>query len=185
MSLVSRRRLGVALIAALSLAACSREPAQPPPSENSAVAAPAQPATPAAPAAIALPACPPAPKLELSEEFGGGLAQMDRLKANFGKAYQGACEAGWLKKKPLVDPRAAHADRMLIISAPEANIVSIYLASEDVPASQRDMVLEAPFNDSEGAANVPTADELREAIYCYAVGATDKEQEESGRCLPD
>ena len=38
--------------------------------------------------------------------------------------------------------------------------------------------LDASYDARLGAA-------LKEAIYCYAVGASEKEQEESGRCLVD
>jgi hypothetical protein len=33
--------------------------------------------------------------------------------------------------------------------------------------------------------NVPSAAEIEEAIFCAVHGASEKEQEESGRCLPD
>ena len=47
------------------------------------------------------------------------------------------------------------------------------------------MLLEYPFVTDFGKANVPSAADLHEAIYCAVKGATAKEEEESGRCLPD
>jgi hypothetical protein len=47
------------------------------------------------------------------------------------------------------------------------------------------MVLEYPFLTTDGKTQVPTSNELEEAIYCAVVGATPEEQESSGRCLVD
>ena len=97
-------------------------------------------------------------------------ALVRRTSANFAKAYAKACGKGLIKGQAL--PR-----RLFLLNAPDANVASIY---------ERDgrMVLEYPFLAG-GKPNVPTADELHEAIYCAVKGATQAEQEESGRCLPD
>ena len=42
-----------------------------------------------------------------------------------------------------------------------------------------------PFVASDGSLNVPTAAEIEEAIYCAVRGATEQEQADTGRCLPD
>jgi hypothetical protein len=47
------------------------------------------------------------------------------------------------------------------------------------------MVLEYPFLTIDGKSQVPTADELEEAIYCAVRGTTPEEREASGRCLVD
>ena len=97
-----------------------------------------------------------------------------RTSANFAKAYAKACAEGLFKTKPLVSVKDK---RLYLSNAPNANVASIY-------ASKRRMLIEYPFIAG-GKTNVPTADELHEAIYCAVHGASAKEQEESGRCLPD
>jgi hypothetical protein len=97
-----------------------------------------------------------------------------RTSANFAKAYAKACTEGLMKSKPLV---SAKERRLYLANAPSANVASIY-------ASKGRTLLEYPFVAG-GKANVPSTDELHEAIYCAVHGASTKEQEESGRCLPD
>ena len=97
-----------------------------------------------------------------------------KTSANFSKAYARACAEGLFKAKPLVSVKDK---RLYLSNAPNANIASIY-------AGKRRMLLEYPFI-ADGKSNVPTADELHEAIYCAVHGASANEQEESGRCLPD
>ena len=97
----------------------------------------------------------------------GGLA---KTTANFDKAYAKACKEGLFKAKPLI---AAKGGKLFLINAPDANVASIY-------GSDKRTVLEYHFDSG-----VPSADDLHEAIYCAVHGATAKEQEESGRCLPD
>ena len=97
-----------------------------------------------------------------------------KTSANFSKAYARACAEGLFKAKPLVSVKDK---RLYLSNAPNANIASIY-------AGKRRMLLEYPFI-ADGKSNVPTADELHEAIYCAVHGASAKEREESGRCLPD
>lgn len=122
-----------------------------------------------------------APELALAD--GGELesALLEEAKANFVTAYESACAKELLKDKPLIDPNAADQERIFLINAPEANVASIYLS--DVDGSR--MVLEYPFLTTDGKSQVPSTDELEEAIYCTVVGATPKEQESTGRCLVD
>lgn len=101
-----------------------------------------------------------------------------QTSANFAKAYAKACAEGLLKKTPLIDAKAKDKTHLILLNAPEANIASIYLNGGR-------MVLEFPFVFDFGKANVPSAVDLHEAIYCAVHGASEKEQEESGRCLPD
>ena len=108
-------------------------------------------------------------------------ALMDETKANFSTAFISACDKGLLTEKPLIDPQAADQGKLFLINAPEANVASIYLS--DVDGSR--MVLEYPFLTTHGKSQVPTADELEEAIYCAVRGATPEEQEATGRCLVD
>jgi hypothetical protein len=102
-----------------------------------------------------------------------------QTSANFAKAYAKACAEGLLKKKALIDPKAKDKTHLFLYNAPESNIVSIYLDDG------RRMLLEWGFVTDFGKANVPSADDLHEAIYCAVHGASEKEKEESGRCLPD
>jgi hypothetical protein len=91
--------------------------------------------------------------------------------ANFSKAYAEACAQGLMKAKPL-------AARLSLINAPDANVASIYTIKSRT-------VLEYPFVSHDGRTHVPGVAELHEAIFCAVRGASAKEQEESGRCLPD
>ena len=100
-----------------------------------------------------------------------------QTRANFAEAYSKACSEGLLKE-PLVIVKGANSGRLFLLNAPEANIASIY-------AHEGRMLLEYPFVTADGSVNVPTAEEIEEAIYCAVHGATEQEQAESGRCLPD
>jgi hypothetical protein len=93
--------------------------------------------------------------------------------ANFAAAYARACKEGLLKTRPLSPSR-----RLVLVNAPDANVASIY-------TSKGRAVLEYWFVTHDGKTHVPTAAELHEAIFCAVHGASEKEQEESGRCLPD
>ena len=105
----------------------------------------------------------------LPAAFGATLVR--RTSANFAKAYAKACVEGLIKGQAL--PR-----RLFLLNAPAANVASIYRSGSRT-------VLEYHFVAEDGKAYVPTADELHEAIYCTVHGASAKEQEEDGRCLPD
>ena len=100
----------------------------------------------------------------------GGLA---KTQANFAKACAKACSEGLFKAKPLISAKSGDRSHVFLVNAPDANVASIY-------ESDRHIVLEYHFDTG-----APSADELHEAIYCAVHGATAKEQEESGRCLPD
>lgn len=110
----------------------------------------------------------------LPAAFGAKL--VERASKNFEAAYSKACIDHYLKK-PLIDARAKNG-RLFLSNAPNGNIASIYFSSGR-------MLLEYPFVFKDGTARVPSMQQLLEAIYCAAHGAMAKEQEESGRCLPD
>jgi hypothetical protein len=101
---------------------------------------------------------------------------VERTSKNFQSAYAKACVEHFLRK-PLIDA-AAKDKRLILTNAPNANAASIYLNSGR-------MLLEYPFVSEGGKTEVPSLQQLLEAIYCAAHGASAKEQEESGRCLPD
>ncbi len=138
-------------------------------------------------------ACAPAPLLALSQDFAdprGAFAPtttaFHRLEADFAAAYRGACAHGVLRAHPLIAAGAAERDRLWLKNAPEANVVSIYLDGEEgAPAARRHMVLEYPFVSADGATHLPSANDLGEGIFCAVQGASQQEEEESGRCLPD
>ena len=106
---------------------------------------------------------------------------MDETKANFAAAFQRACAKRNLEERELFDPRAVDQGQLFLINAPEANVASIYLSEVD----GNRMVLEYPFLTTDGKTQVPSSEELEEAIFCVVVGATPEEQEKSGRCLVD
>jgi hypothetical protein len=143
-------------------------------------------------AAPAARACAPAPLLALTTDFADpraafapGAAAFRRTQANFAAAYRRACARGLLRR-PLIDRGAGRSDRLLLKNATDANVASIYLDGEDgAPPTQRRMVLEYPFLTADGAPHVPSANDLAEAIFCAVHGATQQEEEDSGRCLPD
>jgi hypothetical protein len=95
------------------------------------------------------------------------------ISASFATAYDRACNEGLLKAKSLAPSR-----RLVLFNAPDANVASIYTAKGRT-------ILEYYFVTHDGKTHVPSATELHEAIYCALHGASAKEQEESGRCLPD
>ncbi len=121
------------------------------------------------------------PTLAMADNAQLESALMDETKANFVTAFNSSCDKGLLTGKPLIDPKATDQGKLFLINAPEANVASIYLS--DVDGSR--MVLEYPFLTTDGKSQVPSADELEEAIYCAVRGAIPQEQEASGRCLVD
>jgi len=110
-----------------------------------------------------------------------GSSLLDETRGNFAAAYKRACAKGVLKAGPLIDVAASDQEHLFLINAPDANVASIYLSEID----GNRMMLEYPFLTTDGKSQVPSADELEEAIYCAVVGATPDEQESSGRCLVD
>ena len=179
--------LATLAIATIALSACKGQ--QPAPQASASVSAPATvaAASASASAAPAQSACGPVPKFDVdagtfganAAKFAPGTPARTQFEANFASAFKAACDAGYFAKKPLIDPTARPKDTLTVFNAPEANTVSIYLS--EGPS----MVLEYPFVDTENKASAPDVATLKEAFYCTTVGATDKEQEESGRCLVD
>jgi hypothetical protein len=145
------------------------------------------------PKADAASACAPAPQLILAEDFGDprhifapGSAPFHRLEANFAAAYRSTCDHGVLRGRALILAGAVERDRLRLRNAPDANVASIYLdGAEGAPPSRRHIVLEYPFLATDGTTHLPSESELAEAIFCAVQGASQREEEESGRCLPD
>jgi hypothetical protein len=162
---------GLIFLAGFALASCG----QGGPSEGNAVSTVAA-ATPVAPKECKVPTLAMAGEAQSLKS-----AQMKEAQAHLSAAYQKSCAKELLVEKPLIDPKATDQGKIFLINAPEANVASIYLS--EVDGSR--MVLEYPFLTTDGKTQVPTSNELEEAIYCAVVGATPEEQESSGRCLVD
>ncbi len=161
----------LALIAGLALAACNQGAELESNSDSAAVAATTATAT----------AC-KAPTLAMAgEDQSLKSEQQKEAQANFDTAFEKSCAKKLLVDKSLIDPKAADQEHIFLVNAPEANVASIYLSEVD----GRRMVLEYPYLTTDGKSQVPTADELEEAIYCAVRGATPEEQEATGRCLVD
>lgn len=167
-----------ALALALALAGCGADPANAPAAGETATLA-------------ASDSCVPAPALAPSQDFadprdeyGEDGVSFRQLEANFAAAYRKACADGLFAAAPLVPAEVPHPGTLFLVGAPQANVAAIYREGEeqDQPG---DMALEYPFIAADGLLQVPGQDELYEAIYCAAHGASEAEQEESGRCLPD
>ncbi|HEX6661866.1 MAG TPA: hypothetical protein VF067_08375 [Sphingomicrobium sp.] len=103
-------------------------------------------------------------------QFARNSGGFRKTSANFAKAYARACSEGLIKGRPL--PPTLH-----LFNAPDANVPSIYRSGKVI-------FLEYPFV-SGGKVNVPSVDDLHEAIFCAVQGPSAKEQEETGRCLAD
>ena len=183
---------GIGCALAIILTACGQ---QQPATKVAAPAAKAAVPAAAAPAAKAetASACAPAPQLVLGEgfnnargAFAAGSGPFRRLEANFAAAYRASCTPGLLQRHALIEAGASERDRLRVKNAPDANVASIYLDGEEgAPASRRHMVLEYPFLTANGTTHVPSESDLRETIFCAVQGASQQEEDESGRCLPD
>ena len=101
-----------------------------------------------------------------------------QVEANVRAAFNSACKSGLLKGRTIAKLNGVSARRLFLSNAPEANGASLY-------ASKGRLLLEYPFVAADRSISVPSAAEIQEAIFCAVVGASAKEQEESGRCLPD
>jgi hypothetical protein len=182
------RRFAWVMAGALALAACQKgehKTAVPTPTPTASTVASA------APAVAAKPACAPVPNLALAPDFADTRGQFGKdskafkeLVANFAAAYAKACAGGLFAKEPLVPAGAPHPDTLFVHNAPDANDVAIYLEPNEGDR-RSDMLLEYYFITADGTAHVPSAADLKEAIYCDTVGASEAEADTSGRCLVD
>ena len=137
----------------------------------------------------ARPACAPMPRLVIGERFpdpgrvfGPDSPGMRATRAEFEIAHARACRDGLLRRGRLLN---GSNNVLHLLNSPDANVASIFPISVGGNHGLNGTGLEYPFVSHEGTLNVPNAEELHEAIYCRVVGATQREQEEEGRCLPD
>jgi hypothetical protein len=192
-----KRFLSAILLASVALSACQQGRSSG--NETAAAAKPGPAATRAAAPApqqarAALPSdCAPEPKLALGKDFADprkafapDAPAFRQTAVHFDAAWRKACAAGMLRGHPLMEPGAAQPDTLFLKNAPDANVAAIYRDGDDsAPPAGRVMVLEYFFLPADGANHVPTADELGEAIFCATQGASQGEEEGSGRCLVD
>ena len=109
---------------------------------------------------------------------------MRATRANFEISYQRACRDGIFRRGSLI-VGASRRGILYLRNFPDANVASISSFSVRGARGHDGTGIEYPFVTADGVLHVPTADELHEAIFCRVVGATAREQEEEGRCLPD
>lgn len=120
------------------------------------------------------------PKLDFSAAPNLGPKDQARYAANFRAAFDKACAGKLLADGPLIDEGSTDKSTLFVLNAPEANVTSIYLGTTAGPPPR--MLIETPFGDPP---QIPSVDDLHELIYCMRIGATEEEEETSGRCLPD
>jgi hypothetical protein len=109
--------------------------------------------------------------------FWVGTPRRRIVEDNVRAAFKSACASHLLKGSTIPQLRGISSRRLYLLNAPEANVASLYV-------HHGQLVLEYPFL-TDGKAQLPASSEIHEAIYCAVRGASQKEQEESGRCLPD
>jgi hypothetical protein len=115
--------------------------------------------------------------------FAPGTESLAALSENVAAGFRRACEQGLLDSGSILSVPRRSAARLIIENAPEANIASF--SADQRPDGDWRLILEYPFVRTDGAVGVPSTDEIAEAIFCAVRGASEQEQEESGRCLPD
>ena len=161
----------------LALVACGNQPASNAMTNERALDGPMPPNAPPLPKPPLLQKC-EMPRLDFSVE---ALSDKDRARFtdNFRVAFDKACAEKLIADGSLTDERAHDRSVLYVVSANEANIASIYFAPSGAPPAT---MMEVPFGDPP---LIPSVEELHETIYCWEKGATEQEQETSGRCLPD
>jgi hypothetical protein len=119
------------------------------------------------------------PRLDLSSVEALSEKDRARFTQNFRVAFDKACTEKLFGDGYLTDERSHDRSVLYVVAANEANIASIYFAPSGAPPAT---MMEVPFRDPP---QIPSVEELHETIYCWAKGATEEEQETTGRCLPD
>ena len=161
----------------LTLVACGSEPAGNAMTNAQVPDGPMPAGAPPLPKAAAQPKC-AMPRLDFAVQ---GLSEKDRARFtdNVRVAFDKACSDKLIADGLLTDERSHDRTVLHVVGANEANIASIYFAPSAAPPAT---MMEVPFGIP---TRIPSVDELHETIYCWAKGATEEEQETSGRCLPD
>lgn len=115
--------------------------------------------------------------------FWAGTPRRRVIEDNVRAAFKSACKYGLLKGSTIARLNDVSARRLFLENQPNANVAS--LEADRRPDGSWRLVLAYPYVAADRSTNVPTAAEIQEAIFCAVHGASAKEQEESGRCLPD
>jgi hypothetical protein len=130
------------------------------------------------------------PTVELAGEdrafasnFATGSERRTAIEANVRSAFQGACAKQLIHGATIPKLDGVSTARLFLQNWPDANIAS--LEADQSPDRSWRLMLGYPFVASDGSVNVPSAADIEEAIDCAVRGATEQEQAETGRCLPD
>ena len=110
--------------------------------------------------------------------FWAGTPRRRDVEEEVRAAFKSACKYGLLKGSTIAKLHGVSSRRLYLSNAPNANIATLYDRNGK-------LVLEYPFVAADRTMHVPSAKDVQEAIFCAVHGASAKEQEESGRCLPD
>ena len=167
-----------ALALTLTLAACGNQPPGNAMTNAEVPDGPMPAGAPPLPKAPPLPNC-DLPKLDFRAASNLGPKEQSRFSENFRVAFYKACGEKLFADGPLIDESSIDKSTLFVMNAPEANVTSIYFGRHAAPPNT---LIETPFGDPP---QIPSIEDLHEAIYCVMEGATDKEMEEQGRCLPD
>jgi hypothetical protein len=111
-------------------------------------------------------------------KFWVGTPRRRTMEDNVRAAFKSACKKHLLSGSTIAKLGGVSSRRLYLLNAPNANVASIYNRSGR-------LLLEYPFVSADRSTDVPSAADIEEAIFCAVHGASEKEQEESGRCLPD
>ena len=115
--------------------------------------------------------------------FAVGTPRRRMMEDNVRAAFKSACKYGLLRGSNIPKLNGVSTRRLFLENQPDANIAMLE-ADRRRDGSWR-LVLGYPFVAADRSVNVPTPTEIQEAIYCAVRGATQQEQAQSGRCLPD
>ena len=141
--------------------------------------------------AAADPAGCPVPAIELAEPKADFAARFSRTsdarrktETAVREAFRTACAKKLITGATIPKLSGVTTERIFLENWPDANAALIE-ADQLTGGTGWRLMLGYPFVASDGSVNVPSPEEIEEAIYCAVRGATEQEQEESGRCLPD
>ncbi len=118
-----------------------------------------------------------------SVRFWAGTPRRRDVEDNVRAAFKSACKYGLLKGSTIPALQGVSTRRLFLENQPNANTARLKVGKR--PDGSWRLVLAYPYVAADRSIHVPGAAEIQEAIYCAVHGASAKEQEESGRCLPD
>jgi hypothetical protein len=120
----------------------------------------------------------------LGRHFAPASKRFANLQENVRAGFQRACDKGLIAGSNIAELQSVPMRRLWIENIPDGNVAS--LSADQLPGGTGwRLLLEHPFVASDGSVNVPSAVDIEEAIYCAVRGATEQDQQESGRCLVD